>query len=161
MTAFQELLEQHGLTEERLIQTHVESLHAMKVVATATENGKVTDIVERPDYRARQAAVRDGYRLWDRLEKHNQEEPPAPHPIITLSVERAKWVAKVANRPLEDFVGKIEIVDPEDENTSDERKALPAASPELELLTPSADGAPPSTADDVEWEDDDDIAIDL
>jgi len=111
LTAFQELLIKHGLTEDRLIQTHLENLQATKVVATATENGKVTEIVERPDYRARQMAVRDGYRLWDRLEKKDVEEPPQPRMHVTLTLKRAQWISQISRTPIEDTISEIRFID--------------------------------------------------
>ena len=48
------MLDRKGLSEERIAEVHAENLAAMKVVATATKDGQITDVLERPDYATRQ-----------------------------------------------------------------------------------------------------------
>ena len=80
-SAFRNLLHLSGLSEERLAMIHSENLSATKVVATATKNGEITDVLERPDYSTRQRAVDAGWKLHgrDSAEKPEDQSPPKVH----------------------------------------------------------------------------------
>jgi hypothetical protein len=95
---FEQMLDRKGLTEERLAEIHSENLQAMKVVATATKDGQITDVIERPDYATRQRAVPSGWRVRGR----DREESVKSNPIVlVLDSETRRKAEQLYGGPLD------------------------------------------------------------
>lgn len=96
---FEQLLDRKGLSEERIAEVHAENLQATKVVATATKEGQITDIIERPDYATRQRAVQAGWSIHgrDRNDDFGKSNPV----IIVVSAETKRKAEQLAGYPLE------------------------------------------------------------
>ena len=73
---FLEILDQQGLSDEAIARVHVENLGATKVVATASQDGQFTDVLERPDHAVRQRAVADGWKVRGRMKGDSTGEQP-------------------------------------------------------------------------------------
>ena len=64
---------------------HRENLKATRIAATASTDGKITDVLEVPDYPTRQRAVADAYRVRGRMKDDaSLQAPPQPR-IVVLS----------------------------------------------------------------------------
>jgi len=87
---FEQMLDRKGLGQERIAEVHADNLQATKVVATATKEGQITDVLERPDYATRQRAVQSGWRI---LGKDSTDEYGSANPVII--VVRAETKRKV------------------------------------------------------------------
>ena len=87
---FKSFLEENGLGEADLTRVLRESLQATKVVATASENGKITDVLEREDHTTRLRAVEIGWKLHGRVGPgSNNEQPVSPMKVVVLSQKDA------------------------------------------------------------------------
>ena len=87
---FKSFLEENGLGEADLTRVLRDSLQATKVVATASENGKITDVLEREDHTTRLRAVEIGWKLHGRVGPgSNNEQPVAPMKVVVLSQKAA------------------------------------------------------------------------
>jgi len=87
--SFKEILAENGLADEDVARAHRENLQATKVVATASQDGQITDVIERPDYATRQRAVSDAWRINDRMKPGSAAEQPVQQRIIVLSQKDA------------------------------------------------------------------------
>ena len=95
--SFRDLLARKGLSEERIAETHAANLEAKKVVAVATQNGKVTDVVEHPDYAVRQRAADSAWELYGRKKEETTGEFKAVHAIMPM--EMAIVIAQLRGDP--------------------------------------------------------------
>jgi len=84
---FREILDEQGLSDEDIARVHRENLSATRIAGTASDGGKITDVLERPDYAVRQRAVADAWRVRGRMKPDASNEPPARQPIVVLSQE--------------------------------------------------------------------------
>lgn len=104
---FEQMLDRKGLGQERIAEVHADNLQATKVVATATKEGQITDVLERPDYATRQRAVQSGWRI---LGKDSTDEHGSANPvIIVVRAETKRKVEKLFGGPLD-----FEIIESED-----------------------------------------------
>jgi hypothetical protein len=87
---FEELLAENGLSLADIARVHRGNLAATKIVATASQDGKITDVLEQPDYATRQRAVADGYRIHGKMKPASNTEPPPPAKILVLSRQDAE-----------------------------------------------------------------------
>ena len=98
-SAFRNLLHLSGLSEERLAMVHSQNLGATKVVATATKDGEITDVLERPDYPTRQRAVDAGWKLHGRDSAAEEQKHP-------FGGARVWWVSECWQQEIERMSGK-------------------------------------------------------
>lgn len=82
---FKQIRAENGLADEDIARVHRGNLSATKVVATASQDGKITDVLERPDYAVRQRAVADALRINGRMKADASTEPPPQPRIVVLS----------------------------------------------------------------------------
>ena len=107
---FEQMLDRKGLSEERIAEVHAENLVATKVVATATKDGQITDMLERPDYATRQRAVQTAYRVRGR---DQPDEDGSSKPIIlVLSAETIRKVERLAGKTLDIHVRPVDEDEP-------------------------------------------------
>lgn len=119
---FEKMLDRKGLSEERIAEVHAENLEATKVVATATKEGKITDVLERPDYATRQRAVQTAYRVRGR---DQPDEDGSSQPLILVLREETKRKAeRLAGKTLD-----IQTIPVEDDDESHEIKQIESAEP--------------------------------
>jgi DNA-binding CsgD family transcriptional regulator len=87
---FEAILAENGLSLAEIARVHRDNLAATKIVATASQDGRITDVLERPDYATRQRAVSDGYRIHGKMKPEANNEPPPPAKILVLSQRDAE-----------------------------------------------------------------------
>ena len=119
------------MSEEAIVRVHAENLMARKVVAYATKDGRITDVLEGPNYPVRQRAVTDAWRLHDRLVERGQAATQKGGCVIVrLSPENARMMERLRGEPLPDTIE----IEPEQ---SMEATAPPvAATPDAALDVP-------------------------
>ena len=87
---FRQILDEAGLSDADIARVHRENLNATRIAATATMEGKITDVLEVPDYATRQRAVADAYRVRGRMkDDRSLDAPPRPR-IVVLSQRDAE-----------------------------------------------------------------------
>ncbi len=119
---FEKMLDRKGLSEERIAEVHAENLEATKIVATATQNGQITDVLERPDYATRQRAVQTAYRLRgrDRFDEGGSSQPL----ILVLREETKRKAERLAGKTLD-----IQVRPVDEDEPFPEPKQIVAAEP--------------------------------
>ena len=120
---FGALLDQAGLSLEAIARVHAEILKATKVVAYATKDGQITDVLERPDYAVRQRAVSDGWRVHGVPEERTAQGQNYGCVILQVSAETYARLERIRGAPFPP--GAIEI---EPEESVDQATAAPAGS---------------------------------
>jgi transposase len=136
---FEQMLDRKGLSEDRIAEIHAENLEATKVVATATKEGQITDVLERPDYATRQRAVQSGWRIRgrDRTDEHSTSNPV----VIVVRAETKRNLEQLVGRPLD-----IEVIDSDDEELPEQTEPQQIEAGESSEAVPDAD-MQPATAD--------------
>jgi len=137
--SFEQMLTRKGLGEEHIAEIHAQNLEATKVVATATKEGRITDVLERPDYPTRQRAVQAGWRIRgrDRTDEHGTSNPV----VIVVRAETKRNLEQLVGRPLD-----IEVIDSDDEQLPEQTEPQQIEAGESSEPVPDAD-MQPATAD--------------
>jgi len=119
---FQRLLDQAGLGEEHLALAHAEALGGTRVVNTVTKNGKITAVLEHPDYPTRLRAVQLGWELHGRR-RPGQDEPERTPIVINWTPEIALKTSRLLGHPVMTPDGLVDAAerDARDQETPDER----------------------------------------
>ena len=120
---FHEMLDRAGLSEEAIARIHAENLQATKMVV-ATQDGKITDVLEQPDYATRQRAVRDAWQLRGRVSESGRS-PEQTYGSVILKVDAATYarLEKIRGAPFPPGLVGIES-----EEAVDQRASAPAGS---------------------------------
>jgi hypothetical protein len=126
-----EILNRAGLSLEEIARALGQSLQATKVVAYATKDGQITDVLEKPDHAVRQRAVRDAWPLHGLPDEATQQKSHGSI-ILHLKPEDRIMIENLRGSPLppECFIE----VDPEDVETTADAGTAPAVST---AVTPS------------------------
>ena len=109
---FAAMLDRVGLSEERIIRALLESFEATKVVATATRDGRVTHVVEHPDYSVRQRAVQLALDLCGR---RRPSEPVEQRPRVELhmNLHEAVLTEQLTGNPILDDETRERVINSE------------------------------------------------
>jgi hypothetical protein len=134
---FAQMLDRKGLSEQRIAEVHAENLTATKVVATATKEGQITDVLERPDYSTRHRAVQAAWRLRGR-DRTADEDGGSERLQIVVLPETKLQIERLVGRSI--YTGEpidVEALPPESDTLppgvvriDDDGSVLPDASDE-------------------------------
>ena len=111
---FKGLLDRVGLSEAQIAQVHSENLRATKVVATATRDGAITDILEVPDYPTRQRAVQAAWALLGRNRPPEPVEPPPPPFVLNITPRDAVLTEQLTGTAILDDQTRQRVLESEE-----------------------------------------------